>query len=136
MKNITLYLLFLIPFSILAQDDDYCPCQETKDEYEDIFSFISSASTNDVIFIVDKTNSTFEPISIQKEEPVMIVFNQKEIPEPEPELIKIEEEKSTPKLDSNNGVKRSKIKRSKKLFKTKIKRQQRAKKYKGKCPIF
>ena len=138
MKNISLYLLFLIPFSIIAQDDDYCPCQETKDEYEDIFSFISSTSTDDVFFVSEQTNTTFVTASVQTEESVVLVIPLKEEPEPEPEFeeIETEEEKSTSKLDSNSGLERSKMKRSKKRFRTKIKRQRRAKKYRGKCPMF
>ena len=137
MKKVTISLLLLIPFCLFAQDDSYCPCQETNDEFEDVFNFVASSNTQVSIISSEPTNTIYVPQIILEEEPVLLV-----LPPPVEEEVEEEEEPDMDSEETSTEAKaksqssRSKMKKSKKRFKRKIKKRKKARKYKGKCPFF
>ena len=140
MKKITICLFLLIPFFLIAQDEDYCPCQETKKEYEDIFSYVSMVNTENFIQVSEQTSNTFLPLVVEEESVLIVIPQKEEVPAektaPEEKTKDEEFEDEEPNIKDKIDRRTSRIKKSRKKFKSRIKRSRKAKKYRGKCPSF
>jgi len=149
MKLNPLVLLFLAPFYLIAQPDDYCPCMEESRQYEDLMQYFSS--TADVSVNVQPQSYTTNHY-VQRESPepafVPIYMDVSNFPTAVAKKEKVEEEKKmeeekpekvervTADRSGSKARSKAKIKRKRKRLKGKVKRKKRLKKYKGGCPFF
>ena len=142
MKLNPLVLVFLAPFYLFAQPDDYCPCMEESRQYEDLMQYFSS--TADVSVNVQPESYTSYYVPQESSEPAFVpmymdvnnfptaVAKEEEVKEEKPEREeKVASDRSGRKLRT-----KAKIKRKRKRLKGKLKRKKRLKKYKGGCPFF
>ena len=148
MKILNALLCFCIPFSFFAQNDNYCPCQETQSNYEVLFEW--SVQLQEERKPVNLPPVFHQPPPSIMQEPVIVpvalpIDKPEGKPEDEPEQAKesdidqsrinVAPEKVSASAD-NGSATRSKIRKKNKLFKRKVKKRKKGKKYKGKCPAF
>ena len=143
MKLNPLILLFLAPFYLIAQPDDYCPCMEESRQYEDLMQYFSSTAdvsvdvqpqsyTNNYYVPQESSEPAFTPMYMDVNNFPTAVAKEEKVKEEKPEKV----ERVAADRSGNKARRKAKIKRKRKRLKGKIKRKRRLKKYKGGCPFF
>ena len=133
MKNLTLTLLTLLPFSLFAQNDDYCICQEAEYEYQQSLNFVNSLQSAQVILIEHQQYQNREtPTLVFENESPRNVINLNQSPKKETV------QKVKPSKEENFSVytKKSYADAHRSWFGKKAKRKKKVRKFRGGCPSF
>lgn len=138
MKKVSPLLLLIFSFSLFAQDDDYCPCQDEMAQEAEIFEYFTSINSQIAVFVSEENN--FDPIPevFKEPDPIPIEFPPKQTKEEslEEQDLSIEPDQLKEKMVAGMDARKSKMKKFKKRKRAKLKRKKKARKYKGKCPFF
>ncbi len=135
MKIMILPFLMVLPVFLIAQDDDYCPCQEELQHQAEFFDFVNAVNVQMALVIPQQQETTPQYIPETVQEPIIEIQLQEEvIPEQEPEIV--EEELLEEIVKEERFIDRSNFKKVRKRKKMRLKRKKKFKKYRGKCPFF
>ena len=133
MKKLSLLLFLAFPLLLQAQGDDYCPCQETQNSFEQLMGAVSSVN-DDFVIVVPPSTSYYTPVQVAEETidlPVLDTSNEKVRAEEE---IEEEPEEAAPAPEVRRT--RDQIQGKKKKRKRWRKKRKKKRKYKGGCPWF
>ena len=138
MKKVSLPLLLIFSFTLFAQDDDYCPCQETQSQEAEFSNYFTSINNQVAVFIQEESSVSFIPETIEEPGLILIELPKEEKPKPEKsdKSEEIDEEDIEDKVEMQNEARLSSLKKVKKKKKYRIKRKKKPRKYQGKCPFF
>ena len=117
-------ILFLFPILSSAQID-YCPCEEEANNSEDLMNMVSSINSQ-INLLIPRSTYTYGQKTQKKP-----IKKSTSTPAPLPKVIESEEDKVGPTV-----IRTDRQRKSRKLFRKKVKRANRPKRYKGQCPRF
>ena len=135
MKNMTFLSILLLPTTIFAQSDDYCPCMENSNPLINVMNMMSSMDDIGAENFVFQRNAELPNLN----------FNQEKTPAYS--LSKTEESNDLEEATNSSAAsetaskailktKKLRQKSAKKRHFVRLKARKKVKKYRGKCPSF